>query len=208
MTLNELITILKKSELKQLSIVDDNEAIVGLINLGLIELYKRFPIKTREFLITPDGTTTTFTLPADCMWILQAFREADSNENKPINLPINDDENPLSINTISWNEVQIPLAVKDVTISIIYSAAPVLFVYDANDNSYLDIEIPLPMQMIEPLVEFVGYKANATVSDPTNMEDDVRYRRFEASCERVTLFSMYNTQGLQLTNKFYNRGFA
>ena len=42
MHLQQAITLARHSELQQLSIADDDEAVVGLLNLGLIELHKRF----------------------------------------------------------------------------------------------------------------------------------------------------------------------
>ena len=43
-------------------------------------------------------------MPADFMWIVAAYGEVPITSTDSVNaLPINEEDNPLSINTVGWN---------------------------------------------------------------------------------------------------------
>lgn len=52
MTIRQAIDLAKSGKLKNSNIVNDDVAILGALNLGLIELYKRFPLRVDEAIIT------------------------------------------------------------------------------------------------------------------------------------------------------------
>ncbi len=57
MIVTEAIALLKNSELKQAKIKEDTTAVLGYINLGILELYKRFLLWEAEAVLTiVDGT--------------------------------------------------------------------------------------------------------------------------------------------------------
>lgn len=195
MTANEVITLARLSELRQLSptIRDDDAVIIAFINLGLLEIYKRFMLKTDEALVTLvdgktiyslDGTDSDVSMGAgDYLYLIAAYEETDSHDDYSMDdkiLPINVEDDIFSINTISYNQVQIPLITEGSVISLIYAAKPTK-VTSSNLNEELDISDAL----IDPLLEYIGYKGYKSMGDKGQSEDDIYFMRFEKACNRV-----------------------
>ena len=95
MTIQEVIYDVAQGELKQLAVKDDTTAVISYINLGLIELYKRFTLKTEEIVIPLFSDTTIYTMPDDYQSILEALDENGDWYS------INDEDDALSILTPS-----------------------------------------------------------------------------------------------------------
>ncbi len=204
MTLQELIDLAKNGELSNLSIKDNMDAILGYVNLGLIELYKRFPIETDEHLIELQDATSIYTMPSDFMWIVSAYDEVPENSDKDtISIPINEEDNPLSINTISWNKVQVPVTTQGAYISIIYTSSP-----DTYTSSDLLEDIPIPVQMVEPLLHYIGYRAHGAMDGNIQAENNTHYQRFELSCKRIESSGMFTSDDLSTKDRLDSRGFA
>ena len=208
MTVRQVVELAKAGELKQVATKTDNEAVLGYINLGLIELYKRFPLRVEEEVITLVNGVDIYPLPAECLYLVAAYGEVDEGSSELVNiLPINEEDNPLSVNTVSWNKVQIPLAVTGGYISLIYAAGPTLIAYDAM-GTYLDKEVPLPMQLIEALLHYMGYRAHGSVDGAIQTEAQSHYTRFEASCARVENSGLLTSDDLNMYKRFSTRGFV
>lgn len=202
MTVLQVIDLAKSSELKQLSIKDDNSVILGYINLGLIELYKRFPLKVEETVIALQDSQDIYSLPTDCMWLVAAYGEVPESSPDRVNvLPINEEDEPDSINTISWNKVQIPLSVTGGYVSLIYVASPT-YILD------VDSELDLPVQLVEALLHYVGYRAHSSQTGDSNAENNVHYQRFESSCERIIRLGMFTNDDLSMKRRVENGGFV
>ena len=193
MTATEVITLAKAGELSQLSpaIKNDSDVLVGYINLGLIELYKRFPLRTDEAIITLmdgktiyklDGTDTDVSMGDPYMYLIGAYEDGTDNDYtaSALSLPINEEDNIYSINTISYNSVQIPLVTTGAYISLIYVPKPTKVT-----TNTLDIEVDLPEQMIEPLLHYMGYRAHGAMDGNIQTESNTHYMRFEASCNKL-----------------------
>ena len=54
MTVQQIIDMAKAGELKNL--VLDTDTILAALNLGIIELYKRFPLRVEEAIVSLDGS--------------------------------------------------------------------------------------------------------------------------------------------------------
>lgn len=203
MLLQEVINICKYSELNTLSVKDNDEAIVAFINLGLLELYNIFALKSEEFLIELQDGVTIYDLPDNFMYMTGAFESPDEGQNsKPV--PINEDNNPFSINTINFSQVQIPLSTKGAYISIIYVVRP----------NHLSVErlsdrLPIPDNLVQPLLNFVAYKAHGAIRlDGQQSEGDVYYARFIRSCDDVKrLGTSIASDDLSMSTRIYSRGF-
>ena len=181
-------------ELKNLAVKTDTDAILAYLNLGLIELYKRFPLKTNEYLVELVEGVDIYTLPSDCMWIVAAYDEVPEDSPDVVSIvAINEEDNPMSINTVSWDKIQVPVTLNGAYISIIYAAAP-----DAIDNTMLDEEIDLPPQMLEALLHYVGYRAHGSVDGNVQAENNTHYQRFEASCNRIEQRGMITSDDLNM----------
>ena len=209
MTIRQAIDLAKSGKLKNSNIVNDDVAILGALNLGLIEMYKRFPLRVDEAIITLrdakteyklDGTDVDVSLPTGSrfMWVVAAYQEVEDaiDENKVTTeqIPVNEEDNPLSVQTVSWDTIQVPVTNSGAYISVIYAAAPDLLV--AGD---LDDVLPLPPQMLEPLLEYMCYQANSTLD--AEIDTDKYYQRFEASCSRIEMRGMTTSDDLDMLGR-------
>ncbi|MCF6331051.1 MAG: hypothetical protein L3I99_05830 [Sulfurimonas sp.] len=208
MTIQEIITMARYGELKQVSIGEDDNAVVSYINLGNIELYKRFTLQTDEVIIELGVATdqsspyqmisdTVYEMPSGFMYIVGAYEENGAR------IPINEEDDALSINTISWNRIQIPSSSANANISIIYVSSPRLF-------TSLDLleQLPLPPQLYEALLHYIGYRAHGSVDGLINEENNTHYQRFERSCNRAKADGLITSDSFESTAKFKKRGFA
>ena len=209
MTIQETIDFAKSSKLKNSNIVNDDAAILVALNLGIVELYKRFPLQVDEAIISLrdakteyklDGTDVDVSMPSNSqfMWAVAAYQEVedaiDETKITTKQIPINEEENPLSIQTVAWNAVQIPVVNAGAYISIIYVAVPKLIkAENLNDT------LPLPPQMLEPLMEYMCYQANSTLD--AEIDTDKYYQRFEASCSKVELRGMITSDDLDMLGR-------
>lgn len=181
MTLQELIDTAKYSELNTLAVKNNTDAIITFVNLGIVELYKRFALKTEEHIITLQDGVTVYTMPEDFMYIIAAYEEVpDGATYNSVSVPINEENNPFSLNTISYDQVQIPLTVAGGYISIIYVPKPTKMT-----NLDLAVELPIPGQLVTPLLDFIAYRGHAGITNNMQEEGNVNYLRFERNCEKA-----------------------
>lgn len=204
MTIRQVIDLAKASELTGLPAASKDEIVLGFINLGVLELYKRFTLKVEEWIIALEDGQSYYTAPEDFMWIIAAYGEVGLDSVEQVNvLPVNEEDNPLSINTVGWNKVQVPLSVTGSYISVIYVATP-------KHYSIADIDgtIDIPLQMIEALLAYIGWRANSTIDTGVQTEDTIWYRRFEESCSRLEVKGFINSNDMVMTNRLNMRGFV
>lgn len=204
MTVRQVIDLAKASELSGLPIASHEDVIISFINLGVLELYKRFQLKVEEYIIELQSGVDIYTMPSNYMWMIAAYGEVDARSSETVNvLPINEEDNPLSVNTVGWNKVQVPVPIDGGYISIIYNASPDTYVL-AQD----DIEISIPVQMIEALLAYIGYKANAAIDTGVQTEDNAWYIRFENSCSKLREYGMFNSDDMFMSKRLSMRGFV
>ena len=204
MTVKQVIDLAKASELTGLPVASKDETVLGFINLGVLELYKRFTLSVEEWIIALEDGQSYYTAPEDFMWIIAAYGEVGMDSVQEVNvLPVNEEDNPLSINTVGWNKVQVPLSVTGAYVSIIYAATPE--VYSVTD---MDETVNIPPQMIEALLAYIGWRANSTIDTGIQTEDTVWYNRFESSCSRLEVKGFINANDMVMTNRLNMRGFV
>ena len=192
MKLSFILEQARSGELAGLSTVDKtDEKVVSYINLALIALYNRFQLATEEAIITlrPDIPKNVYTLnstDADVRVAGQPMTDDEfmsiiaAYEDNGAEIPINDDANPYSIFTVSYNQVQVPLLVDNGYISIVYRKNPKLVTSTAGTT-----DVPLPMQFLEPLLHYVGYRAHGAVDGNINTENNTHYTRYIAACNML-----------------------
>lgn len=203
MTLQQVIDISVSGELKNLAVKSDTVSIINYINMGMIELYKRFPLNIKEHIIDLEDGVDIYTLPSDCMWITKVYDEVPENSDAiVVEVPVNEEDNPLSVNTISWNQLQVPMSITGAHISVIYTAAPKWYTVDD-----LGEDIAIPPQMIESLLLYVGYRAHSSVTSTENGEHNVHYSRFEASVSRIQIMGMLTSDDVSMKGRVVNKGF-
>ena len=204
MTVKQVIDLAKASELTGLPVASKDETVLGFINLGVLELYKRFTLSVEEWIIALEDGQSYYTAPEDFMWIIAAYGEVGMESVQEVNvLPVNEEDNPLSINTVGWNKVQVPLSVTGAYVSIIYAATPE--VYSITD---MNKTVNIPPQMIEALLAYIGWRANSTIDTGIQTEDTVWYNRFESSCSRLEVKGFINANDMVMTNRLNMRGFV
>lgn len=205
MTLQEIIDIAKNSELNTLAVKNNDAAIVGFVNLGLIELYSIFPLRTEEYIIELQDNVTIYDLPSDFMYMTAAFEEVpfgSTSESAPV--PINEESNPFSVNTINYSQVQIPLTHSGNYISILYVPKPAkMSVTD------LTAELPIPDQLVQPLLNFIAYKGHGAIKSDGQGESDVYFLRFKRSCDDIKrLGTSIAADDLSMSERILSRGFV
>ena len=204
MTVRQVIDLAKASELTGLPAASKDETVLGFINLGVLELYKRFTLSVEEWIIALEDGQSYYTAPEDFMWIIAAYGEVGMDSVQEVNvLPVNEEDNPLSINTVGWNKVQVPLSVTGAYVSIIYAATPEVYgITDMNKT------VNIPPQMVEALLAYIGWRANSTIDTGIQTEDTVWYNRFESSCSRLEVKGFINANDMVMTNRLNMRGFV
>lgn len=205
MTLGEIINIAKHSELNTLAVKSNDGAITDFINLGLIDLYSMFPLRTEEYIIELQDNVTIYDLPSDFMYMTGAFEEVPKNSTmNSIPVPINEENNPFSINTINYRQVQIPLTIKGGYISILYVPKPEKMV-----ATELTAELPIPDQFVQPLLNFVAYKGHGAIKSNGNDESDVYFIRYMKSVDAIrSLGTGITPDDLSMASRLETRGFV
>lgn len=198
MKLSLLLQQLRAGELASLSTKDKtDEKIVMYINMALVALYSRFQLSTEEAIVTlrPDIAKTVYTMDStdadvrvnnqpmaddEFMSIIAAYNEDGSL------IDVNDDKNPGSIFTVSYNKLQIPILEDNAYVSIIYRRNPTLVAYvDNGSGGATEQTVPLPVQLLEPLCHYVGYRAHGAVDGKLTTENNSHYTRYEVACKRI-----------------------
>ena len=204
MKLSEIITIARHSELNTLAVKDNVPAIISFINLGLLELYSQFNLYTEEFLIDLMDGTSIYDLPEDFMYLTGAFEapaEGSQENSKP--LPINEESNPYSVNTINYKQVQVPLNTTGAYISLLYTPKPQNFTPED-----LEDEVPLPDSLVQLLLNFVAYKGHGAIRVEGQGDSDMYFTRFRRSCEeRKSQGVAIASDDLSMDTRIHTRGF-
>ena len=205
MTIQNAIDLAASTKLKNIAVAKDTATVLGYLNLGITELYKRFPLRVDEAIINLqemkseyklDGTDPDVEMPenSELMWIVAAYQEvedADYNELVALQLPLNEEENPLSLQTVAWNTLQVPMSVAGAHISLIYVAVPEMLTMDN-----LTDQLPIPRQLVEPLLEYIAYQAKSSIG--TIQDTTLAYQEFEASCSRIEMRGMVTADDLDM----------
>ena len=205
MIVQDIINAARYSELGNTAIKDNTDAILTFMNLGLLELHKRFPLRVEQIVLTLSNTTTTFNLPSTFMYPLAAYGEdKDGNIDMEHVLPINDESNPESIFFSTFKQVQVPDTLDGSSAVIVFAAKPDR--YTADD---LNIELDLPETLIEPLLHYIGYKAQLGIRGDAQAENNAHWLRFDRSCKQAQdLGVAYPMDSWKMATRIYNRGFA
>lgn len=198
MKLSLILEQARSGELASVSKKDKTDkTIVAYINLAMIALYNRFQLATEEAIITlrPDIVKTLYTLGStdadvqvnggpmaddDFMAIVGAY-----NEDGTI-ITINNEKDTLSIFTVTYNQLQIPLLAVNTYVSVIYRKNPTLvtFVDDGNGNA-IDTDVRLPLQLLEPALHYIGYRAHGAINGNVSAENSTHYTRYLQACDRA-----------------------
>lgn len=206
MIVQDIIDLSKYGELSGLAIKEDSSAIVAFINMGIMELYKRFPIEIKETVVDLQEATVFYDLPSDFMYPLEAYGEI-SSEYEEIEAPqiaINDVDDPLSIFFPSHNKVQIPSSKLGEHVSIVYVAKPERV---TSDN--LEVELPIPDTLVEALLFYIGFRAHTGIRSDQQSQNNFHWIRFDQSCKKARELGIaYPLDSWSTSERIGNRGFV
>lgn len=206
MLVSEAITLLSASELKQLAVRTDETAVIGFINLGILELYKRFLLWESEAVITQadgislytlDGTDVNVTIDLSDKQLVKILKVWNEDDEK---YTLNNEKDPDSLKTPKYNQIYVNTIVPAYTMKVDFQAAPLFLTVNTQ-------AIPLPPQLFDPLFAYVGYKGQLSVKAGVKDENNTYYQRFQASCDQVKLDGLFIQNDLEST-KFDDRGFV
>jgi len=212
MTISDVIEYAKYGELAQLGVVkqlkstvpadvvEAEKQIISYMNMGLIELYKRFNLLTKQTVVVLDMYETMYVIDEpDLNEILAAYDE------KGREYFINSENDAMSILTPNYNTIQVPNPIQDEAIFVIYSAAPVKLEWEEGP---LTATVPIPPNMLEALLHYVGYRGHGAMSGEINSENNTHYMRFEASCTKLKEIGVFADDALVAGTKLENKGFV
>ena len=217
MLLSMVLSQARNGELKQLSSKDKtDEVVIDFINMAMIALYSRFVLKTQEAVIALRSTKTIYNLDGSDADVTVAGATIEGGtvmviteayEENGVSIGVNDSSNVYSIFTPSYNQVQVPMVEDNSYISIIYKTNPVVvsFTDDGSGNA-VDTNVDLPIQLLEPLLHYIGYRAHGSVDGSISTENNTHLQRFRASCndiEKLGTLMQEDMNGLTVRDKGY-----
>ena len=166
MTVRQVIELAKSSEANGLPAATIDASILGYINLGLLELYKRFTLRVEEWIVVLEDDVSYYTAPDGFMWIVAAYGEVSMDSVEEVNvLPVNEEDNPLSINTVGWNKIQVPLSVTGAYVNIIYAATPEKWYTEADMDAETAPKLLRLIDMLEDCDDVQEVYHNGEISD-------------------------------------------
>lgn len=210
MLIQDIVAAAKHSELSSLAVRDDTATLIAFLNLGMLELYKRFPLKVKEHVIEMKTGYSLYYLPTDFMYYLSAYTKVTDPVNGPVALKVNDEGADDSVFIPNHTQIQIPaVAVTDVygnmdNVSLIYVCKPLKYTVDD-----MGTEIDLPDTLVEPLLHYMGYRGHLGVRGDANAETNAHYIRFERSCKAAKDLGVgFSMTSFNMMERITDRGFA
>lgn len=204
MQLQHILDSIKYGEMANIDWTEDKTPkVINYINLGLINLYSKFPIAERQVLIqqypqislyklSRDYARTNKTSPMPHKYILDTPYEPFMNDvmfitsiadeqGRPI--PLNDDHDGRSYFLASFDTLQIPNANESETTFIIYRAKPE---YIQCNTKHMEKDIYIPECLLECLTTYVGFKAMQSVGGEEGLSSSTAlWQRYTELCTEV-----------------------
>lgn len=203
-----MVNLAKYSELHGVAIKDDINVITAFINLGMLELHKRFPIRVEEHIISLIDGEIYYEMPTDFMYALEAFGEVpeDSTETT-LKIPINDEDCIYSIFFNDWNTVQVPSVITGAHIAVTYVTKPTPITAEEAEDGTTDLD--LPDTLIDCLLSYVGYRAHLGVKSDAQSENNAHWARFERSCKKARELGVaFPMDSMSMSGRISDRGFV
>lgn len=205
MIVEDVIHLAKYSELSNIAAKDNVVSIIAFINLGMIELYKRFALKRVEYTISIVEGQTVYDMPNDFMYATSAFKKVLicgklHNEN----VPINEEQSVESIFFPTYNQVQIPDNLDLEEVSVVYVPKPIRYTV-----ATIDQELDLPEVLLDCLLHYLGYKAHLGIRSDGQSENNYHALRFERSIKKAKELGVCpSTDYYKTTSRIADKGFV
>ena len=204
MIIKDAITMLQSSVLKQIKVGEDTTAIIGYINMGVLEIHKRFRLSFGEATITP--------VPGKSVYKLDGIDtdvsiDLSSGELLVIETILDPDYKPVAINkvidekgtkTLSFNTVRLGEEETAASYKVVFRTSPEFSLVDTQ-------AIPLSSVFLESLFHYVGYLAYLSQTGEENTQHNLYKKRFDESIQRIAASGLYSQNDMS-TDKLYERG--
>lgn len=212
MKLSEIFAQLSYGELSQISLgssemggIDEGNypRLLAHINMGLLALYKRFPLKEGRTTLTMQAGVQSYPLDAENVLKVERVYTAGGWE-----LGLNDESDPYACFTPSAHILRVPSEVaaqhmelpdhlKTPTLEVVYRAGhPVLTASIGFDPEQVDVE--LPYSHLEPLLYYVASRVNNPMGMSNEFHAGNSYSaKYEASCQQLEMVNLRVDQGSQ-----------
>ena len=217
MRASSLIDLITASDLRQTALSDigvendrtedqqkNVDTVLGFVNQGVLELYKRFPVQVNiddVFVLSPSTSDDSVALPDTSLALI---RVTDSLGEA---VPVDDYNMEYLYKTKSYTGIYIKsLAINKYLVlgGIPSTGINLQFHYTtAPDNIRYTSEIPLPVIFQEALMMYVAYRGYSTIKSVTEIGDEgfAYKKKFEDSCAKIeqhtdTLFEWANPNRL------------
>lgn len=171
MLVSDIINIAKYGELQQLAVKDDVTAVLTYINMGVLELYKRFRLGVKVEIVRTSPVVSVYTLVNSDIMKIETIYDADGRELK---FPSTQESEDYNIKALGHTTFLLKEP-KEEDLAFVYTAAPEMLT-SVND------EVPIPSSMVEALLHYVGYRGHGSIDGMINTENNTHYMRFDKSC--------------------------
>ena len=152
----------------------DNNAVINLINIAVIELYRRFNLKIKSETVVTTDDLALYTLRNNDVDMIvsvsdkfgREFKQSDTSDSMEYDYKL------LNYRTILLRK---PM---EGYIYVIYKASPIAL-KDVND------EIDIPDAMLDALLTYISYMLSNTVNQDNKNEASMFYQMFEKKCQEL-----------------------
>lgn len=223
MKLVEIFKQLTHGELSQLNIggaaageinEDNYEKVLAHINLGLVALYTRFPLKTSTVSVEIQANQTVYPLDEDDLLKIDEVRTDEGDA-----FPLNNEFDPYSINTPSPKVLEVPqrivmpstdtptMYLTD-SLHVKYRASlPIISIYDDGFDPE-QYEVELPYNYLQALLYFVAGRVNAPYGAANGYSAGDSYEnKYEMECQRLMLY-MPQVETVGQPNRLREKGWV
>ena len=175
MRLEEILTIAKDTDLKQIIVGEQPDQVMSLLNLALIDVYGRFDLIQEEQIIKLENDKTRYPLLAESQRVLSIYD--DDGELVPVN--DNNDTDSVFMPTPFLLHVTEPETGK--TLSLIHSITPP-FITSSNIST---VDFIVPPALLEPIVAYMAYRAYLSMNGDAQTENVSQYKRYDRAVNDV-----------------------
>ena len=231
MKLSEVFSQLAYGELSQLSIggggagvidATNYDNLIAHVNLGLLALYKRFPLKEGTVSFTLDAAKTIYSLDTNGDVVFLEGEEGEFGDDiikiegvqtlAGVVLGLNQAADPYSCSTPNMTTLRVPASIaaqdaslpselKTPSLTVVYRAKHPIIVKSSASFNPARVDIELPWTHLEPLLLFVASR----IHNPVGMTNEFHagnsyYAKYEKACAELELKNIMIDQGNQNTH--------
>ncbi len=230
MTLQDIYDSLQSGELSQHPLfcdglgVENYPVINRAINDALVNLYGRFPLKTRQLTLVMSEVITQY-------YFKKEYAVTDSTEGYPkyiddtpafpftgdlskviavsdeggCNIPMNDGSTCYSVFTTTNESLMITNPVEGEALFVTYLARHPSITGDSKPTT----ELELPIGLVPALCAYVGYKLYSGKTDQVGVaKSNSLLAQFEGLCSQQDMFGLTNRDDGTISPVFSNRGWV